>query len=459
MDGGIAFAEAVIPYDLIVSNGTLVTASDRRDVDIGIADGRFAAIVPRGELQLPADDVIDARGLHIFAGLIDSHVHFREPGLDHEETWLAGTRAAVMGGVTTVLEMPNTIPPTDTAERARAKLDLAARSAYCDFGLFGLLGESVESTQDVAGSGLVVGLKAFLGPTTGGLSAPDDDGLRRALGIAREAGLRVAFHAEDRSIVEQAEQRLRGEGRTDPLAHLESRPIAAEVAAIDRVGSLLESTGAAGHVLHVSSREGLEAVQRWIGRAALTCEVTPHHALLGRDVYQDPGLARVNPPVRGEPHSTALLRALVDGQVDMIASDHAPHLDTDRQRDSIWEVPAGFAGVENLLPLLLTHAVHFAGMSLERLAYVAAGAPARIWGLARKGWVRQGYDADLTLIDMERPGVIRAAKLHGKSNATPFEGWRTRGAAVATIVRGRLVMRDGELLGEPGFGQSVSRAA
>jgi len=443
-------------YSLIVRNGTLVTPSDRREVDIGIADGRFAAIVPRGELQLPGDEVFDASGLHIVAGLIDGHVHFREPGLDHEETWLTGTRAAVMGGVTTVLDMPNTIPPTDTAERARSKLELAGAYSYCDFGLFGLIGPSVEPLARLVESDLVVGLKVFLGPTTGGLSAPGDEDLRRALVIARDAGLRVAFHAEDRSIVEAEERRLRSAGRTDPLAHLESRPVVAEVAAIDRAGALLEETQAAGHVLHVSSRDGIEAIGRWMGRADITCEVTPHHALLSRDAYQS-GLARVNPPIRGEPHSAALLAALVEGQIDFVASDHAPHLVGDKGRASIWDVPSGFAGVETLLPLLLTHAVDFAGMSLEQLTNVTSLAPARTWRLARKGFVRIGFDADLTVIDLKRDGVIRAAELHGKNNVTPFEGRPTRGAPLATIVRGRVVMREGELLVEPGWGRAVTR--
>ncbi len=446
--------------DLIVRNGIVVTPAGQREDDIAIERGTFVSIVPRGQLRVTAAEEIDANGLHIFAGLIDGHVHFREPGLEHEETWLTGTRAAVMGGVATVLDMPNTIPPTDTVECARAKLDLASRAAYCDFGLFGLVGDSAESVQGIAGSGLVVGLKVFLGPTTGGLSAPDDDGLRRALAIAREAGLRVAFHAEDRSIVEVAEARLRAEGRTEPLAHLESRPIAAEIAAIDRVGGLIEDTKAAGHILHVSSSDGLEAVERWIGRADITCEVTPHHALLGRDIYESGGLARVNPPIRGEPHSSALLTALVEGQVDVVASDHAPHLADDKRRESIWDVPSGFAGVETLLPLLLTHAVDFAGMSLERLAYVTSAGPARVWGLApRKGWVRVGADADLALVDLAREGVIAADRLHGKNNATPFEGWRTRGSPVATIVRGRVVMREGELRGEPGWGRPVTRGS
>jgi len=446
--------------DLLVRNATLVTSKGRRVVDIAIDGAAFVAIAEPGQAALRGDDEIDASGLHALPGLIDGHVHFREPGLEHEETWLTGTRAAVMGGVTTVLEMPNTVPPTDTVERAQSKLALAALSAYCDFGIFGLVGESGESVAELARSGRLVGLKTFLGPTTGGLRAPDDDGLRRALTIGREYGLRVAFHAEDREIVERSEAALRATGRTDALAHLESRPAEAEAAAIDRAGRLLHETGAPGHILHLSSAAGLAAVERW--RAAgvdLTCEVTPHHLLLDRDVYETAGgVARVNPPVRGEPDSSALRAALADGRIDCVATDHAPHLAEHKLRASIWEVPSGFCGVETMLPLLLTRGVQEGWLSLERLAEVTSEAVARIWELGpRKGRVEVGADADLTLIDLDRPGVIHAADLHGKNNLSPFEGVRTRGAAVATIVRGRCVMRAGRLALDPGWGRAVIR--
>ncbi|HEY5488960.1 MAG TPA: amidohydrolase family protein, partial [Candidatus Limnocylindrales bacterium] len=177
--------------ELVIRNGTLITSSGQRRADIAIANGLVAAIA---EDVGPGTDAIDARGLFILPGLIDGHVHFREPGLEHEETWLTGSLSAAMGGVTTVLDMPNTIPPTDTIERVRDKLARAARSSYVDFGVFGLLGESAESVAEIASSGLLVGLKVFMGPTTGGLRAPDDEGMRRALKIAREVGLRVAFH-------------------------------------------------------------------------------------------------------------------------------------------------------------------------------------------------------------------------------------------------------------------------
>ncbi len=444
--------------DLLIRNVTVVTTLGRRATGIAIADGRFVAIDDPAVIADRAAAEIDAAGLHALPGLIDEHVHFRQPGLEDEEDWLTGSGAAVMGGVTTVLEMPNTVPPTDSVATAREKLALAAERAYCDFGIFGLAGELLGSAAGLIGSGLAVGLKVFMGPTTGGHRAPDGERLRRLLELARADDLRVGFHAEDQVLIRAAEARLRAAGRDDPAAHLESRPVNAEVAAIERAGRLLRETSAKGHIFHLTSEEGLAAVERW--RAAgvdLTCEVTPHHLLLHADVYERfGGMAKVNPPIRGARHAERLLAALADGRIDTVGSDHAPHLAADKQRASIWDVPAGFAGVETLLPLMLT-LVNERRLTLERLVSATSERPARIWGLRpRKGAIEVGADADLTLVDLQRPGVVHAAQLHGKNNRSPFEGRPTRGAPVATVVRGRIVMRDGELLARPGWGRAVN---
>jgi dihydroorotase len=428
-----------VGFDLVIRNGTLVTPSGRRAADIGVAAGEIAAIdsgLP------PAASEIDAHGLLVLPGVIDAHVHFREPGLEHEETWATGSAAAVAGGVTTVLDMPNTVPPTDTVERARAKLELAQKSGVCNVGIFGLVGESLESLEALASSRLVSGLKVVMGPTTGDLRAPDNHGLMHALATARKTNLRVAFHAEEREIIERSEAQLRAQGRTDALAHLEARPATAEVAAIDRAGKLLRESGARGHILHLSSELGLAAVEYWRSEGVdLTCEVTPQHLFLDRDVYATAGgVARVNPPIRGGDDTAALRAALADGRIDMVASDHAPHRASDKQRDSIWDVPSGFAGVETLLPLLLTRGVHEGWLSLERLVQVTSQAPARVWNLGSRQ-VAPGEPADLTIVDLDRPGTIEAAKLHGLNNVTPFEGTSTIGAPVATVVRGRIRYR------------------
>jgi dihydroorotase len=446
-----------VAVDLLIRNVTLVSPAGRRRVNISISDGVFAAILDAGVTAfVPALETIDATGLVALPGLIDGHVHFREPGLTHEETWLTGTRAAVFGGVTTVLDMPNTVPPTYSVERAREKLALADACAFCDFGIFGLVGKSADLTGELAASGLVVGLKAFMGPTTGDLPSPDEDQLFRALEHARANGLRVAFHAEDRATIEAA---LEHEQRTDAIAHLDTRPAKAEVRAIESIGDLLQAAKAQGHICHVSSAIGLHSIEALRAeKLDLTCEVTPHHALLDRDVYAAfGGLAKVNPPIRGEPDASALLAALADGRIDTVASDHAPHVAAAKQRASIWGAPSGFAGIETLLPLMLT-AVHDGRLTLERLVHATSEAPAKAWGLwPRKGHVAVGADADLALVDLERAGEIRAANLHGMNNHAPFEGRATTGAVVTTIVRGKPVVRHGELVGEPGWGRPLMK--
>ena len=442
------------PVDLVVRNATLVTASRRQLADIVMAGGMFQAIETPGRIPA-AQTEIDATGLVALPGVIDSHVHFRQPGLEHEEDWRSGTRAAVMGGITTVLDMPNTIPPTDTVERAHEKLALAAASAYCDFGIFGLLFDQPDDSLRLIRDEVVVGLKAFMGPTTGNLGPPGDDALRAALA----AGRRIAFHAEDEWEVESDIQALPDRGRNQALAHLMSRTVEAEVMAIDHVGQLVLESGGAGHIAHVSSIDGLDRVWRWRANGAdLTCEVTPHHALLGHDVYAAfGGLAKVNPPIRGGHHGPRLLAALADGRINCVASDHAPHLEADKLQESIWDVPAGFAGVETLLPLMLTE-VAGGRLSLERLVEVTSEGPARTWGLwPRKGAIAVGSDADLTLVDLGREGAIRAQDLHGKNNHSPFEGRATVGAPVVTIVRGQPVVRDGRLVEKPGIGRQVNR--
>jgi dihydroorotase len=396
--------------------------------------------------------VLDASGRYILPGLIDGHVHFREPGLEYKEDFGTGSRAAVMGGVTTVLEMPNTLPTTSTRQRVEEKRRLAEAKSYCDFGLYGLLvQDSVEHLRGMAEAG-VVGFKCFLGRSTGDILPPDDGMLIEALAVIADLGLRCAFHAENDQIMQHMIGKLQAAGRVDPLAHVEARPVLAEVESIQRASLFASHTSAKIHILHLSSAPGLAAIQEWRARGVdITCETTPQHCFLTSEAMRTLGpILRINPPVREAGHGDVLVEGLATGSVTAVATDHSPHVLSEKLRDTIWESVSGFCGVETSLRLFLTYGVHAGRLSLTQLVRATSEGPAQAWGLyPRKGAIAVGSDADLTVVDLDKLDTIEEQRLHGKNNFTPFEGHRTRGAAVATIVRGHLVMDNGRLAGEP----------
>jgi dihydroorotase len=450
-------------YDLVVRGGTVVTGDGRTRADIGIRDGTIALVAAPGELGGAAKSGLDASGRFVIPGVIDGHVHFRDPGYEYKEDFLTGSRAAVMGGVTTVLDMPNTDPQTKSLEAARRKKEIAERKAYCDFGLIGLLvSENVGELAPMAEAGLVVGFKAFLGITIGGIPAPTDGAILDGMREVKRLGLRLGFHAENNDILQTEIRKLQEAGRTDPLAHLESRPVIAELESIQRMGLFARETGCPVHIFHLSSGPGLEMIEEWRAKGVdYTCETGPHYCFLtSADMKTLGPVLRMNPPVREPGHGDVLLRGLAQGRITGIATDHSPHTHEEKLDPDIWKAISGFAGVETSVRLFLTYGVNAGRLTLEQYVRAASEGPAKTWGLwPRKGAIQAGSDADLTILDLEAPGVIREADLHGKNNITPFEGHRTKGAAVATIVRGAVVMRDGEPLGQPGFGRLLSPRA
>lgn len=439
-------------FDLVVRGGTLVTSSATFQAEVGVAGGKIAAIATPGELGKEADHVVDATNKYVLPGIIDGHVHFREPGLEYKEDFGTGSRAAVMGGVTTVLEMPNTLPTTSSAELVQQKRQLAESKAYCDFGLYGLLSqESVEQLQPMAEAG-VVGFKCFMGQSVGNIPPPDDGRLLDALKIVAAMGMRLGFHAENDQIMQHLIRKLQADGRTDALAHVESRPVVAEVESIRRVALFASQSGTRIHIFHLSTADGLEVVNEWRQKGVdITCEVAPHHCFLSTDdVARLGSISRINPPLRPPGHGTVLLDGLASGRVNAIATDHSPHLRSEKLNDNIWQAVSGFVLVEISLRLFLTFGVHAGRLSLQQLVRATSEGPARAWDLyPRKGALEVGSDADITIVDLDLEDTISEARLHSKNNVTPFDGTRTRGAAVATIVRGQIVMQDGQLVGPP----------
>jgi allantoinase len=437
-------------YDLVVRNATVVRSDGAYSADLGITDGVFTAIVTSGDLAAGDADVYDATGRMVLPGVIDGHVHFRQPGLEYKEDFMTGSRAAVHGGVTMVCDMPNTIPPTSTAERFREKAALANRAAYCDIGLYGLVADdNPDDIVPLVEAG-VVAFKCYLGETIGKIPAPSDGVLLDALSNVAPSGLRVAFHAENDAILQHGIAREKASGRTDHLAHVDSRPIVCELEAIQRVGLFARETGAKVHIAHLSSADGLKLIEEWRAHGVdMTTETGSHYCFLAAEEMHELGARmRMNPPVRYSGHADTLLAAVASGKINAIATDHSPHVKDEKLHDNCWEAISGFAGVEVSLRLFLTYGVNAGRMTLPQLVRATSEGPAKVWGLyPRKGTVRLGSDADLTVVDLEAEGVIYEDDLHGKNNVTPFHGRSTKGSAVATIVRGQLVMRDGELTG------------
>jgi allantoinase len=440
--------------DLVVRNGTVVTPDSETEADIAISDGKFVAIAPRGELDVEGAEEYDATGKHVLPGVIDGHVHFREPGLEYKEDWRTGSTAAAYGGVTTVVEMPNTNPKTDTVEGVEIKRRLAEEKSYVDFGIIGLLvQDSVPALRSLAEAG-VVGYKCFLGETIGKIPAPDDGMMLDGLREIAATGLRIGFHAENNEIMQHLIRKFKEEGRNDPQAHVDSRPPLAEVESIQRMGLYAQHCGTRIHIFHLSSRDGLDMIDEWRAKGVdITCETGAHYVFKKAEDMDETGVRlRMNPPVRWghEGHGDYLLQGLRDGRVNQIATDHSPHTAEEKLTGDIWTAISGFPGVETSVSYFLTYGVNAGRMSLREFVRATSEGPAKTWDMyPQKGAIRIGSDGDLTVVDLNKEGVIRDDELHSKNHVTPFDGDPVKGMPVATIVRGQIIFRDGELTGSP----------
>jgi dihydroorotase len=444
--------------DLVIKGGTVVTDTAAFRGAIAIL-GEAIVAVGDDDAMPEAREVIDATGKHVLPGAIDVHVHFREPGYTHKETWETGTASAAMGGVTTVFEMPNTNPPTGTVEALNLKLK-AAEKAYVDFGIYGLLAENNIDQLESLIEGGVAAFKCFMGNTFGNLPAPPTGAMLEGFEIVAKHGYRIALHAEDASIMARRQIKLQEAGRKDPLAHLAARPPVVAVEAVSRAAILAEWTGARIHILHVSSGDELRPLKEAKLRGVdITAETCPHYLLLDEHAYTEKGsLIRVNPPVREKTHQDQLWKGVQDGVIDMIATDHAPHSHAEKHKDDIWTADCGFTGVETQMPLMLTQ-VEKGRLSLNDYVRMTSAAPAKAFGLyPRKGALLPGSDADIVVVDLGRAGKVDGAVLKTKGPSTPFQGTETTAAPIHTIVRGRIVMKDRELVTEArGHGRSVRR--
>ncbi|WP_332676845.1 dihydroorotase [Brevundimonas sp.] len=425
-------------YDLIVRGGEVANHAGRGMADVGVTDGRIVFV---GDLsQASAGEVVDATGLTVLPGVIDTQVHFREPGLEWKEDLETGSRAAALGGVTAVFEMPNTEPNTTDPDTLADKLARARDRMWTDHAFYiGGTHENAEYLSELERLPGCCGVKVFMGASTGTLLVADDDGVRKVLQNVKR---RATFHSEDEyRLVERRPLARTG----DWTSHPEVRDPESAIMSTRRLVRLAKETGARIHVLHVTTAEEVEFLANH--KDVATMELTPQHLTLDGDEAYDrlKGLAQMNPPIRNNYHIAGLWRGIEQGIADVLGSDHAPHTLEEKARPYPAS-PSGMPGVQTLVPVMLTHVAN-GRLTLDRFIDLTSHGANRVFGIAGKGRMAEGYDADLTIVDLKAKHVLRHEDMATRSGWTPFDGFEATGKAMATIVRGRVVMKDGELIG------------
>lgn len=421
-------------FDLKLVGGTVHLPSGPAQVDVGVRDGKIVEIGARGD----AGEVIDCTGLDVLPGVIDSQVHFREPGLEHKEDLESGSRAAVLGGVTAVFEMPNTKPNTDSADAVNDKLARAKDRMWCDHAFYvGATNNNAADLAELERMPGTAGVKIFMGASTGDLLVSDDANLARVLASGHR---RVAIHAEDEFRMNDREgERVAG----DPSSHPVWRDDESAILATRRILKLAQEARRRIHVLHVTTPAELELLAQH--KDIATCEVTPQHlTLAGEDAYPRLGsYAQMNPPIRSAAHRDGLWHWLNQGVPDVLGSDHAPHTIEEKAKPYPAS-PSGMPGVQTLLPLLLDH-VAKGRTTLARLIDLTSAGPQRVFGLVGKGRIAAGYDADFTVVDLKKQWTVEEDWLASRCGWSPFTGDQLTGKPIGTIIRGRQVMWDGQL--------------
>ncbi|MDJ0626579.1 MAG: dihydroorotase [Candidatus Caenarcaniphilales bacterium] len=432
-------------FDLILKNANCFTVQGLEQIDIGIKDGVITEISNIG--QENGAECLDLSGLTILPGVIDSQVHFREPGNEHKEDLESGTRSAVLGGVTTVFEMPNTKPATTTKEALEDKLSRANGRCWTDYAFFMGGTQEDKAWNDLESLPGCCGIKIFMGSSTGNLLVSEDEWIQNILSKSKR---RTAVHCEDENILKE-NFHIAQDGK-HPRFHPKWRSNLAAYNATKRLLTIARNTNHPVHVLHVTTAEEMELLAQ--NKDIATVEVLPQHLTLTDEVYESLGtFAQMNPPIRDSIHQEALWKAVQNGTVDVLGSDHAPHTIEEKNKEYP-NSPSGMPGVQTLVPIMLNH-VNNGKLSLNRFVDLTSWSQTRIYGIKKKGRIAVGYDADFTVVDLNRSEVISNSKMASKCGWTPYDGMKVQGWPVQTIIRGQLVMSDGELIGKP-IGKTVN---
>ena len=425
--------------DLLIKNGQCYIAGELKNVDVSIKDGKIQDI---GQISEKANDIFDANGLTVLPGCIDTQTHFREPGSTDTEDLNSGSRAAIAGGITAVFEMPNTNPPTSNIKEFKRKLDLAKNRMYCNYGFyFGATADNVNQLAKLKDLEGCCGIKLFAGSSTGNLLVADEKDIDK---VFQHSSKVVAVHSEDEEILNKNKKLIKnGEVHSHPVWRSEE----AAISSTRRIVRIAERYKKKAHILHISTKQEIDFLSQHKGN--ITFEITPQHlTIYAPDCYDKLGTyAQMNPPLRDKSHYDRLWFAVKNNLNDTIGSDHAPHLKVNKEKEYP-NSPSGMPGVQTLLPVMLNH-VNDGKLSLKQLINLVCENPIEIFGIKNKGFIKKGYDADFTIVDMNKDIKIKNINIESKCGWSPFDGFTFKGSPVATIINGKIKMLNGKILGKP----------
>ncbi len=425
--------------DLIIKNGQCYIDGELKNVDVSVKDGKIQSI---GKIKDEAKETIDATDQTVLPGCIDTQTHFREPGSTDTEDLNSGSRAAIVGGITSVFEMPNTNPPTSNMKEFQRKLDLAKNRMYCNYAFY--FGATADNAKDLASLKNLegcCGIKLFAGSSTGNLLVADEDDIET---VFKNSSKVVAVHSEDEAILNINKKLIKN---GDVHSHPIWRSIECAMSSTRRIVRIAEKHNKKAHVLHITTKEEIDFLSQHKGN--ITFEITPQHlTIYAPDCYDKLGTyAQMNPPIRDKSHYDRLWYAVKNNLNDTIGSDHAPHLKVNKEKEYP-SSPSGMPGVQTLMPVMLNH-VNEGKLSLKQLIKLVCENPVKIFGIKNKGFIKVGYDADFTIVDMNKIIEIKNANIESKCGWSPFDGNKFKGTPVVTIINGKIKMQDGKIIGDP----------
>ena len=425
--------------DLIIKNEKCYIDGQLKDVNISVKDGKIQKI---GQITEDAKDTIDATGLIVLPGCMDTQTHFREPGSTDTEDLHSGSRAAIVGGITSVFEMPNTNPPTSTKKEYQRKLDLAKNRMYCNYAFyFGATADNANELADLKNLEGCCGIKLFAGSSTGNLLVADEKDIEV---VFQNSSKVVAVHSEDEAILSINKKLIR---KGDVHSHPIWRSDECAISSTRRIVRIAKRYNKKAHVLHISTKQEIDFLAQHKGN--ITFEITPQHlTIYAPDCYDKLGTyAQMNPPIRDKSHYDRLWYAVKNNLNDTIGSDHAPHLKVNKDKEYP-NSPSGMPGVQTLMPVMLNH-INEGKLTLNQLINFVCENPVKIFGIRGKGFIKEGFDADFTIVDMNKKITIKNKNIESKCGWSPFDGDEFKGTPVSTIIAGKIKMNDGKILGDP----------